>query len=163
MAARTLDPPPVGRGSAGSLAGNFRDPLRSNRAIHAIRHRPGGRSMTRHLSLVGVLALVVSVLTAPPADAAAPLAITRDGQRDMMLTIYNGNFGLVRDVREVRLPGGTTEVQFVDVAAQIDPTTVHLKSLSDPASLKTLEQNYKYDLRPSKKPMKKYLGQKVGP
>ena len=35
----------------------------------------------------------------------------------MMLTIYNGNFGLVRDVREVRLPGGTTEVQFVDVAA----------------------------------------------
>jgi len=29
MAARTLDPPPVGRGSAGSLAGNFRDPLRS--------------------------------------------------------------------------------------------------------------------------------------
>ena len=117
--------------------------------------------MTRHLSLVGVLALVVSVLTAPPADAAAPLAITRDGQRDMMLTIYNGNFGLVRDVREVRLPGGTTEVQFVDVAAQIDPTTVHLKSLSDPASLKILEQNYEYDLLSSQKLMEKYLGRKV--
>ena len=117
--------------------------------------------MTRRLLLVGVFALVVSVSTAPSADAAAPLAITREGQRDMMLTIYNGNLGLVRDVREVRLPGGTTEVQFVDVAAQIDPTSVHLKSLSDSAGLKILEQNYEYDLLSSQKLLEKYLGRKV--
>src|SRR5262249_1473933 len=80
---------------------------------------------------------------------------------DMMLTIYNGNLGLVRDVREVRLPGGTPEVQFVDVAAQIDPTSVHLRSLSDPASLKILEQNYEYDLLSSEKLMAKYVGRKV--
>jgi hypothetical protein len=116
--------------------------------------------MRRPLALAGALALWVST-SAAPAVAAAPLAITREDQRDMMLTIYNGNLGLVRDVREVRLPGGTPEVQFVDVAAQIDPTSVHLRSLSDPASLKILEQNYEYDLLSSQKLLEKYVGRKV--
>src|SRR5262245_60775889 len=104
----------------------------------------GGEPMRRRVALAGALALWLSA-SATPAVAAAPVASTREDQRDMMLTIYNGNLGLVRDVREVRLPGGTPEVQFVDVAAQIDPTSVHLRSLSDPASLKILEQNYEYD------------------
>ena len=68
-----------------------------------------------------------------------------------MVTIYNGNLGLVKDVREVRLEAGIGEVQFMDVAAQIDPTTVHLKSLTDAAGLKVLEQNYEYDLLSSQK------------
>jgi hypothetical protein len=93
--------------------------------------------------------------------AAAPLAITRESQKDVMVTIYNGNLGLVKDARDVRLPAGTTEVQFKDVAAQIDPTTVHLKSLTDPAGLRILEQNYEYDLVSSGKLMEKYVGKKV--
>ena len=56
-----------------------------------------------------------------PAAAAPPLAITRESQRDLMVTIYNGNLGLVKDTREARLPAGMSEVQFADVAAQIDP------------------------------------------
>jgi hypothetical protein len=92
---------------------------------------------------------------------AAPLPITRESQKDVMVTIYNGNLGLVKDARDVRLPAGTTEVQFKDVAAQIDPTTVHLKSLTDPAGLRILEQNYEYDLVSSGKLMEKYVGKKV--
>ena len=34
--------------------------------------------------------------------AAAPQAITRNDQKDLMVTIYNGNLGLVKDTREVR-------------------------------------------------------------
>ena len=34
--------------------------------------------------------------------AAAPQAITRDDQKDLMVTIYNGNLGLVKDTRETR-------------------------------------------------------------
>jgi hypothetical protein len=34
----------------------------------------------------------------------------------------------------------------MDVASQIDPTTVHLKSLTDPTAVRILEQNYEYDL-----------------
>src|SRR5436853_5582909 len=78
-----------------------------------------------------------------------------------MVTIYNGNLGLVTDTRETRFDAGMLEVQFGDVAAQIDPTSVHLKSLTDPAGLKILEQNYEYDLLTSAKLMEKYVGKKV--
>jgi len=110
-----------------------------------------------------ILAAVLAGALAGPAAAApaGPLTITAETQRDVMVTIYNGNLGLVKDVREARLPAGTGEVQFMDVAALIDPTTVHLKSLTDPAALRILEQNYEYDLLSSQKLMEKYVGRKV--
>jgi hypothetical protein len=96
-----------------------------------------------------------------PAAGAAPVKITAGEQRDIMITVYNGNLGLVKDVREVRLEPGVLETHFIDVAAQIDPTSVHLRSLTDPAGLKILEQNYEYDLLSSEKLMEKYVGRKV--
>jgi hypothetical protein len=106
------------------------------------------------------LLLVVS-LVATETAAAAPLGVGRDAQKDVMVTIYNGNFGLVKDVRETRLTAGTSEVQFQDVAALIDPTSVHLRSLTDATGLKILEQNYEYDLLSSQKIMEKYVGKRV--
>lgn len=100
-------------------------------------------------------------LAAAPLAEAAPLPITRDVRRDVQVTIYNGNLGLVKDVREVRLPTGTGEVHFMDIAALIDPTTVHLRSLSDATGLKILEQNYEYDLLSSQKLLEKYVGKRV--
>src|SRR6266436_10390826 len=104
---------------------------------------------------------LVAALWCTQLAAAAPQAITRDDQKDLMVTIYNGNLGLVKDTREIRLDAGMLEVQFGDVAAQIDPTSVHLKSLTDPAALKILEQNYEYDLLTSAKLLEKYVGKKV--
>jgi len=104
---------------------------------------------------------LVAALWCAQLAAAAPQAITRDDQKDVMLTIYNGNLGLVKDTRETRLEAGMLEVQFADVAAQIDPTSVHLKSLTDPSGLRILEQNYEYDLLTSAKLMEKYVGKKV--
>jgi len=109
---------------------------------------------------MAVLALVV-LASAPGVAPGAPLAITRDAQREVMVTIYNGNLGLVKDTREVQLPVGTHEVQFADVAAQIDPTSVHLRSLTDPTGLRIIEQNYEYDLLTSQKLLEKYVGRKV--
>ena len=106
------------------------------------------------------LALLVSFTTAEMVSAAT-LAVTGETQKNVMVTIYNGNLGLVKDVREVRLPVGTHEAQFTDVAAQIDPTSVHLKSLSDPTGLRILEQNYEYDLLSSDKLLEKYVGKTV--
>jgi hypothetical protein len=93
--------------------------------------------------------------------AAAPVTITDQHQRDVMVTIYNGNLGLVKDARDARFEAGTLDVRFMDVAAQIDPTSVHLRSVSDPQGLKILEQNYEYDLLTSEKLMEKYVGKKV--
>ncbi len=106
------------------------------------------------LTLLGVFAATQTV-------AAAPLSITRDDQREVMVTIYNGNLGLVKDLREIRLDSGLLEAQFMDVAALIDPTSVHLKSLTDPTGLRILEQNYEFDLLTSQKLMEKYVGRKV--
>ena len=106
-------------------------------------------------------ALALALLLWSSSLAAAPQSITRDDQKDVMVTIYNGNLGLVKDTREIRLDAGMLEVQFADVAAQIDPTTVHLKSLTDPSGLQILEQNYEYDLLTSAKLMEKYVGKKV--
>ena len=104
---------------------------------------------------------LAGLLGAAPVAGAAPVKITAADQRDVMITVYNGNLGLVKDVREVRLDAGLIETHFMDVAAQIDPTSVLLRSLTDPAGLKILEQNYEYDLLSSEKLMEKYVGRKV--
>src|SRR5436189_6456863 len=108
-----------------------------------------------------ITVMMLMLLAATEVLAATPQSVRREDQRDVMVTIYNGNLGLVKDIREVRVPAGTTEVQFMEVAAQIDPTTVHLKSLTEPAGLRILEQNYEYDLLTSAKLMEKYVGKTV--
>ena len=104
---------------------------------------------------------LAGLLGAAPVAGAAPVKITAAEQRDVMITVYNSNLGLVKDVREVRLDGGLIEAHFMDVAAQIDPTSVLLRSLTDASGLKIVEQNYEYDLLSSEKLMEKYVGRKV--
>ena len=109
-----------------------------------------------------LIAFILTVaLGLPPTAGAAPVSITGADQREVMVTVYNGNLGLVKDVREIRLDAGAIEARFADVAAQIDPTSLHLRSLTDAAGLRILEQNYEYDLLSSEKLMEKYVGRKV--
>ncbi|MBM4146988.1 MAG: DUF4139 domain-containing protein [Nitrospira sp.] len=82
-------------------------------------------------------------------------------QTGVAVTIYNVNLGLVKDQREIKLKGGTGELRFMDVASQIIPTSVHIKSLIDPDSMQVLEQNYEYDLLNPQKLLDKYVGKDV--
>ena len=84
-----------------------------------------------------------------------------EDQTGVALTIYNVNLGLVKDQREIKLSKGTGELRFMDVASQIIPTSVHIKSLIDPVSLHILEQNYEYDLLNPQKLLDKYVGKEV--
>ncbi|HSB77280.1 MAG TPA: DUF4139 domain-containing protein [Candidatus Methylomirabilis sp.] len=112
--------------------------------------------------MMGGLGLLLLGLTASAAPGApARTTVTQGEQKDVAITVYNGNLGLVRDTRELSLGPGTHEVRFMDVAAQIDPTTVHLKSLRDAAGLHVLEQNYEYDLLSPQKLLDKFVGKKV--
>ena len=61
----------------------------------------------------------------------------------------------------VLLTKGKTEVEFKDVAASIDPTSVHFKSLTAPDAVDILEQNYEYDLVSSEKILKKYIDHEI--
>jgi hypothetical protein len=83
-----------------------------------------------------------------------------DQRQDVAITVYNQNFGLVREVRDVTLVRGTVNLEFRDVAAQIQPETVHIKALRGDG-LRVLEQNYQYDLLNPQKLLEKYVGRTV--
>ena len=122
--------------------------------------------MRRRLWLAMAVAAVLSMGLAgaaagPTAASPTRASVTQEQQKDVAVTIYNGNLGLVKDTRELVLGPGVHEVKFMDVAAQIDPTTVHLRSLTDATGLRILEQNYEYDLLNPQKLLDKFVGKPV--
>ena len=84
-----------------------------------------------------------------------------EDQIGVAVTIYNVNLGLVKDQRKMQLFQGQGDVRFMDVASQIIPASVYIKSLVNPESLRVLEQNYEYDLLNSQKLLDKYVGKEV--
>jgi len=108
-------------------------------------------------------------LAAAPAAAGGPSTAlgagqdtsTLDDQSELSLTVYNSDLALVRDVRALQLPRGTFDLKFMDIAATVNPATVHFRSLSEPARVNVLEQNYEYDLLEPDKLLRKYVGRDV--
>src|SRR6266852_4217257 len=82
-------------------------------------------------------------------------------QTDLAVTVYNSNIALVRDVRQLLLPSGSFRLKFMDIAATVNPATVHFRSLSEPDKLGVIEQNYEYDLLEPAKLLHKYVGKEV--
>jgi len=70
-------------------------------------------------------------------------------------------FALVRLDRELAIPRGRGTIQFQDVAALIDPTTVKFLSLTDPEGTKVLEQNFQFDLVSQDKLLSRYIDRNV--
>jgi hypothetical protein len=90
-----------------------------------------------------------------------PGSSTIDDQTELRVTVHNSNLALVRDVRTVELPQGTFDLRFMDIAATVNPATVHFRSLTDPDGVGVLEQNYEYDLLEPDKLLRKYVGRDV--
>jgi len=114
--------------------------------------------------LVGIVGVAFSIDTAPASVSAAPSqqhTSTLTDQTDLALTVYNSDIALVRDVRNVQLPSGSFDLSFMDIAATVNPATVHFRSLTEPASLDVVEQNYEYDLLDPEKLLHKYVGRDV--
>jgi hypothetical protein len=128
---------------------------------------------SRKAQIFGLAALAALLLSPLPgrriearAAGAGPAkadtsATTEKDQTDLSVTVYNSNLALVRDVRQVHLQSGTSPLRFQDVAASIMPQTVHFRSLTDPAKLNVVEQNYEYDLLDPQKLLQKYVGREV--
>ncbi len=77
------------------------------------------------------------------------------------LTVYNQNLGLVKEQRTIRLKKGLNEINFTDVASQIDATSVHFKSITAPDAVTVLEQNFEYDLVSRDKLLQKYIDKEI--
>ena len=115
-----------------------------------------------------ILVLVISALAgfadavaAEKNDPSKRLTTGVEDQSAIALTIYNVNLGLVKDQRQASLPAGTFELRFMDVASQIIPASVQVRSLASPSSLRVLEQSYQYDLLNPQKLLEKYVGKEV--
>lgn len=138
--------------------------------------------------LVPVLSLV-SFLFASSAQGQAPPPAPAEGE-SVSLTIYSAaspggippelyqpglqenvygpqwrqqipGYAIVRQDRPITLNAGRTTVQFRDVAAMIDPTTVSFASLTDPAGTHVLEQSFQFDLVSTQKLMERFLDREI--
>jgi hypothetical protein len=98
-------------------------------------------------------------------SAAAPGAIPADlyrplpgaGVPDAMSV---PGHAMVRHERPLRLQSGRSTVQFTDVAALIDPTTVTFTSLTEPRT-RVVEQNFQFDLVSTQKLLLKYIDKPI--
>lgn len=111
------------------------------------------RKVTILLSLVALLIGVVSV-----SAQETPLPPPSDG---VAVTVYNQGSALIQDRRTFELAQGVGVIDFTDVAAAIDPTSVGFRSLTDPAGTVVLEQNYVYDLVDSSALLSRYLDETI--
>lgn len=89
------------------------------------------------------------------------LTTTLDDQSELAITVYNSDIALIRDVRNLQLARGTGNLRFMDIAATVNPATVHFRSLTDPSRVRVLEQNYEYDLLEPDQLLRKYVGREV--
>ena len=99
-------------------------------------------------------AVLLSVLGMDIFAAAEPTA-------GVGLTVYNDNFAVVKERRNMEFAAGVTTVKFTDVATAIDPTSVAFECLSAPGAVSILEQNYEYDLANTDSLLKRYIDKKV--
>ena len=117
------------------------------------------KSRSKRLA-IGLLALT-GMATAPALAQPNTKVSTAAQRKEVSITVYNQNFGLVREVRKLNLGTGKTALEFQDVAAQIQPETVHIKASGRAAAFNVLEQNYRYDLLTPQTLLEKFVGEKV--
>jgi hypothetical protein len=111
-----------------------------------------------------LIPMSIGVTARPAAQPAAPPSAstsTLDDQAELAVTVYNSDLALVRDVRNVQLARGASDLHFMDIAATVNPATVHFRSLTEPGRVSVLEQNYEYDLLEPEKLLRKYVGREV--
>lgn len=119
------------------------------------------RSVCRVAVVPGILFALTLSAFGGGASQGGDIVSGLQSQKNVAVTIYNSNLGLVRDTREISLPKGISSIKFMDVAAQIDPTSVLIKSLDHPGGIRVVEQNYEYDLLNPQKLLDKYVGKQM--
>lgn len=107
------------------------------------------------------LLTALATLAAVPVAAQSPVVSEPESREAVSLTVYNGGFAVVREVRPLVLQRGVQAVRFEGVPARIDPTSLSLASLTAPGALSVLEQNYQYNLIGTNSVLDAAVGQRV--
>ncbi|MDX2161994.1 MAG: DUF4139 domain-containing protein [bacterium] len=115
-------------------------------------------TMRKMLVLLLMLVLFTMGFSAAAQDATPEAAPVETG---VSLAIYNQGTALVQDRRLLTFDAGENRVNFTDVAASIDPTSVTFLSLTDRLNTYVLEQNYAFDLVDSAALLNRYIDQPI--
>lgn len=81
---------------------------------------------------------------------------TTTEKKSTAVTIYNENIGIVKEKHTVNLEKGLNYVNLVDVATQIEPTSVNVE-----IDAQMLEQNYQYDLANMSAILAKFIDREI--
>jgi len=82
-------------------------------------------------------------------------------KKEIKLTIYNQNFAVCDEIREIEIPSGKNELIFTDIPKFIEPTSIQFSVLSPQAKSNILEQSFNYDIYTSDKLFSKKIGEKA--
>jgi hypothetical protein len=105
------------------------------------------QSNTLNLKLFSLmLALSLPANLAWAGDLHASPTPTYTRTQSPEITVYNQNFAMVKDYRQIPLEAGNNQILMDDVAGLIDPTSVLFKSITAPQKVVVKEQNFRYDL-----------------
>ncbi len=85
---------------------------------------------------------------------ASHISTSQDAEH-VTLTIYNDNFGAVKERRRMPALTGCSQISYMDVAARIETDSILVKGVD------VLEMNYEYDLVNKTKLLEKYLDHTV--
>lgn len=119
--------------------------------------------MKRTIAAAWALALAAGSAAGPatagPPGAVLPVTVSEAaGRRTLDLTVYNHDLALVRESRDLDLPGGPVRIEFRDVPARIDPTSLRVEG---GPGFGLLEQNYEFDLLSRERILQKYVGREL--
>lgn len=87
--------------------------------------------------------------------AASMLSFAQD-RKEVAVTIYNSNLGVVKETRELELKSGLNDVLIRDVPSEINPSSVKINLDGT-----VIEQNYRYDLANSYSLMQHFIDKKI--
>src|SRR5579871_3670964 len=100
--------------------------------------------LTRPIGLTKFLAAIFFGATLA-ATATSAQSSTAENRQAPALTIYNGNFALVREYIPLELTSAVSTVSFTEVTSHLEPDSVILRDPTGQRSLQVLEQNYRAD------------------
>jgi len=84
-------------------------------------------------------------------------AVSRAGERSIVINIYNDGFSQVTEIRQVELVHGINNLEFFDIAEKIDPGSIKL--YGDGLEIRTTD--YRYDLISGDRLLRKFIGQEI--
>jgi len=113
------------------------------------------RLRTALASAACTLALVSGVVSG--ALQAQEIPLTAESRRELTLTVYNQNLGLVSELRRIELPAGESLLAIEDVSGQLQPETVLLSA----RGLRVIEQSLEANLLSPQRLLEASLGQPV--